>query len=126
MVNLLPSRKYIPAELCQPPEVSVKRMAKTILRQSTVCWLVARMAFGAGESVNVLVVEVAILARHLLACPDRFCEIGKLLGKVVFALFLVLILLHNSSPFRKKMHHIGYILAEVAKISSFFNYLQLN
>ena len=108
MVNLLPSRRYIPAELCQPPEVSVKRMAKTFLRQSTVYWLVARMAFGAGKGVNVLVVVLGVLTRHLEFSPDRFSEIRSFCGDFTLAVFFARSFLHGTLLSVK--NHITYII----------------
>ena len=96
MVNLLPSRRYIPAELCQTPEISVQRVAKTFLRQSTVCWLVARMAFGAGKGVNVLIVVLAVLTRHLQFSPDRFGEIRSFCGDFTLAVFFARSFLHGT------------------------------
>jgi hypothetical protein len=42
---------------------------------------VAGMAFGTRKGVDVLIVIVAFFTRHVLSSPDRFCDVGGLLGE---------------------------------------------
>ena len=71
-------------------------MAKVaLIHAPLICWLVAGMALGAGEGVNILIVVVALLARHLQGSPDRFRKAWLLIGNLFFTRFLFKILLHD-------------------------------
>ena len=71
-------------------------MAKTSLRQCPENSSVARMAFGAGEGVNVLIVVLAVLTRHFQFSPDRFGEIRSLCGDFMLAVFFTQSFLHGT------------------------------
>ena len=57
---------------------------------------VARMALGAREGINVLVVVLARIARHLQFSPDRPGEIRGLSGEFAAFGFFEQVLLHGS------------------------------
>ena len=71
-------------------------MAKIFLRQSSEFSSVARMAFGAGESVDVLIVVLAVFTRHLQFSPDRSGEIGRIDGHFTLAVFFAQSFLHGT------------------------------
>ena len=55
----------------------------------------AGVALGAREGVNVLIVEVALVACHLQSPPDRFRKTWLLSGNPFFVRLLLRILLHD-------------------------------
>ena len=84
--------------------------------------LVPSVTFGTREGVDILVVVVAFLARHLRITPDRLGKVRELFGDFLLADFLALVVLHKRSF--PKNHDCPTILSEVVKISRLFKKLQ--
>jgi hypothetical protein len=85
---------------------------------------VAGVTFSAGESVDILTVEVAISARHLQVPPDRFGEVRRFFGEFFLPQLLAGIFLHDSLLSEKTALTVQ-ILTEVMKKSSFLHLMQV-
>ena len=80
-------------------------MAKALMHREYGCWLVACVTLRAGEGVDILVVVLALITRHLHFSPDRFDEIRILRRDFSPAAFFALNFLHARLLSLRKPHH---------------------
>ena len=81
--------------------------------------LVTRVALGAREGVNILTIVITFLARHVKFSPYRLGEVGACFGCLFLVWFLARAFFHSFLLSACIALHTA-ILAEVAKLSSFF------